>query len=125
VTAVQRVLLTVVMDNGEQHSLVVDRPGPTGGNPAFVAQQYETAIEDLRARMVDVLTLSYGRQRLVREYGIRRGDLGTVFTMAANKAQDLDHARAMMRSTSIVIGPMEGRALVARHPAGDWTEARP
>ena len=50
----------------------------------------------------------------VEEWGIR-GVLGSVF-----ECRDEAHARAMMRSTSPVIGPMEGREVVSRR-VGPWT----
>jgi hypothetical protein len=113
VTAVARVRLVVEMDNGESHSLVSDRPAPRGDNPAFVGQQFGTAAEDLRARMVGVLTLAYGRQHQppaddTVEWGTRAPGVGVT------KHREEKVARGMLDSTSPVLGPKEGREVVFR-----------
>lgn len=63
-THVAKVTVTIETDAGEAHTLVVESPEPRGGNPAFIRQQFDTAMTEALERGRAVIEAAYGRQRV-------------------------------------------------------------
>lgn len=62
-TRVVRVVVSVIMDNGEQFTLTQSDPEPTGNNPAFILTQVTDGIETLRFRFAKLIRATYEGQK--------------------------------------------------------------
>ena len=65
-SAVRKVTLIVETSDGESHTHVVKDPSPQGGNPAFMGQQLQDALDTLTLRSHIVLASVHGPQRVQR-----------------------------------------------------------
>lgn len=61
-TGIKKVAVSIETTSGEAHVLMIENPGLSGDNPAFMSQQYEVALEDLTRRGHALIEAVYGRQ---------------------------------------------------------------
>ena len=47
---VEKITVTVTLSTGDEHTLVVRRPFPNGGNPRYIAQQIDNGLKELSER---------------------------------------------------------------------------
>lgn len=58
---VEKIVITVTLASGAQHTLVALDPGPDGDNPRFIAEQCRAGLDELGEKL-DRLTEIYGSQ---------------------------------------------------------------
>lgn len=59
---IRKVTLAIETASGEAHMLLVEDSGVSGGNPAFMSQQFEVALADLAERGHALIGAVYGKQ---------------------------------------------------------------
>lgn len=59
---IKKVTIAVETESGEGHMLVVEDPSPWGSNPAFMSQQFDAALADLRERGHALIQAVYSNQ---------------------------------------------------------------
>lgn len=52
---IEKVTATVEFDDGGSHTFVIHQPDPVGGNPRYLTQQLDRALDDIRTREAAVI----------------------------------------------------------------------